>query len=475
MMRITYIVLLALAVALPLQAATPAGSCWFLREGVAQPPAVTIPANTKSILLDNYFRVFYSPDDKSFASLDSSGEPAALSRYATLFERSHHFLQTELGWKMPASRIELNRPELYIYFVPASSEFEATTRLQNEVAIIFNIETLSGKDFGAIWIHQLAHAAELQYKVGGDYWFYEATAGWMEGQFDRYSHSTQKAIVQRLAHPEISLMDSDSVYALGNLRLLELLARPYRDVIRQIWERWSVATGETLIQIMQDVLSLNHLPEFQSYLQNYFLLFNVEAASPPSEPETISIRPYSAFVEERGPRSSTGGTRLLFTPEGPSSYSASLLYFGTGQKSGTLAIKTGLRDAWSMLVPFAGLDHYKIVIVNGSGTDMQGSLTGTFDASIPAVLEYFKVNAGEGGVQIEWKTAKENGVAFWNLYKIRNGQKQLLNAFPIPASVNSEEGIRYLFIDTSGSAFYSLEAVTSDGFQSSMAGSNKPR
>ena len=473
-MRSLYIALLALVLGFPLQAAAAAGSCWFLREGMPQAPAVSIPANTKSILLDNYFRVFYAPEDKAFASLDSSGQPAVFSRYASLFERSHHFLQTELGWKMPATRTEFNHPELYVYFVAGSSEFEGTTRVQNEVVILLNSQTIFAKDFGALWIHQLAHAAELQYKVGGDYWFYEATAGWMEGQFDRYSRSAQKAIMERSVHPEISLMDADPVYALGNLRLLELLARPYKDVIRQIWERWSVATGENLFQIMQDVLALNHLPEFQSYLQNYFLLFNAQSA-PSSDGEIISIAPYSAFVAERVPQSASGGMRLLFTPSAPSSYSASLLYFGAAQKSGTLAIKTGLRDAWSILVPFAGLDHYKIVIVNGSETGMQGSLTNNFDASIPAVLEYFRVNPGDGGVQIEWKTAKENGVAFWNLYKIRNGQKQLLNAFPIPASINSEEGIRYLFVDTSGSAFYSLEAVTSEGFQSSLTGSNKPR
>src|SRR5262249_35145674 len=105
----------------------------------------------------------------------------------------------------------------------------------------------------------------------------------------------------------------------------------------------------------------------------------------------------------------------------------------------------------------------------------RGVIQKSFDSSIPAVLEYFHVNPGEGGVQIEWKTAKENGVAFWNLYKLRNGNKELLNSFPIPAAMHSEQPVDYLFVDSSDGAFYSLEAITTEGFESPVGQAESPR
>lgn len=87
-------------------------------------------------------------------------------------------------------------------------------------------------------------------------------------------------------------------------------------------------------------------------------------------------------------------------------------------------------------------------------------------------MEYFKVNPEEKGVSIEWKTTRENGVAFWNLYRVHDGQKQRLNDFPIPASIESSEGVHYIFFDSESSAFYSLEAITSDGFASPLSSSD---
>jgi hypothetical protein len=473
MSRILIVVLLSFAFIVPMaHAEAGENSCWFLRDSEQNTPQINFPSDIRSVLIDNYFRIFYSAADKRFSAVDESGLPLILARKKNLFERAHHFLQIELGWKLPVSHVEVGHPELYVYLVQAPQEFQATVLRRPETTIVFNNNVLSAQDLPAILIHEFAHAAELQYKTAGDYWFFEATAGWMEGQFDVYSARTQRAINERLAHPGVSIIDSSPRFALGSARFLDFLARPYRDIIRQIWERWSTANQETLPQIIQDALSVNHLPDFASYLQNYFLLSNEDGNY--DDGALITLHPYSATVIEGAPSQAEGGLHLLFTPSGSANYSASLLFYGIQQKQGTLAMRSGLNEPWSIAVPFAGLDHYKAVIVNPSSAELHGSIHRVLDNTIPAVLEYFRVSPGDGGMQIEWKTSKENGVAFWNLYSIRNGQKQLLNDFPIPASIQSDEGIHYLYFDTSAGALYSLEAITSDGFRSPLAGAEKP-
>ena len=454
-------------------AAAEAPACWFGREAEAKSAKFTLPPGMESTMVDSYFRIFYSPGKASFQRLDRDGLPAVLAKRRVVLERSRHFLQTELGWKLPATRLEINRPVLFVYFVPGDRDFLATTQGGKSPYIVFNMNVLDSVDFTSHWIHQLAHASEMQYRSSSDSWLFEATAGWMELQFGKPSQTAQEAIRLRLARPDVSMNDSSPEYALGASRFLDLLSRPYRDVIRQVWERWSFSREETLTDILETVLSLNHLPNLGSYLHNFFLL---STPSPHSvqDGQELSIRPFSASVFEGRGTQNSGGAQLSFLP-GAGTYSASVLFYAAGEKSGTLAMKKDLTGDWSIQVPFAGLDHYKLVLVNASAKEIRGIIRDAFDPSIPAVLEYFRVNPGDGGMQIEWKTSRENGVAFWNLYRMNGGKKERLNQLPIPAAVQSRDGIHYLYFDASAAAFYSLEALTGEGLPGVLAGAGGPR
>jgi hypothetical protein len=449
-------------------------NCWFLRDSSANAPAVVVPSNLKSTRIAGYFRIFYAATDPLFSDQDRDGVPEILRKNEKMMEQSRHLLQTELGWKMPISQMDGNTPELNVYFLAADRRMGSTTRVRDVVEVVFNRNVLSARDFPALWIHQLTHAVELEYKKDGDYWFYEATAGWMEGQFSGLSRLTRLARLQTQQHPEASLTDPDAIHALGSSRFVEMLARSYKDVIRQIWQNWSYSREETLFQITQKVLELNHLPNLESHMQNYFLLFT---ATVPLEKDSkdVSLKPFSAVLFAGEAEQSQGGIRLSFATEDGASYSTSILFFAAGEKSGTLAMEPVRKDSWSVLVPFSNLDHYSLVIVNPTASELRGRIQKSFDPAIPAIVEYFRVNPGEDGVQIEWKTARENGVAFWNLYRIQNGQKMRLNDFPIPAAIESEEGIHYMFLDSAGGNYYTLEAITQEGFQSRCAGSESPQ
>ena len=307
--------------------------------------------------------------------------------------------------------------------------------------------------------------------VSQDVWFFESTAGWMESQFGKTSDATRVAQYTRRLRPQIPLDDSSPDLALGASTLLDLISYPYRDVIRQTWEQWSYARDERVLDIFSRVLQLNHLPSRDSYLLNYFLRAPMGILLSNSTMDIV-IQPYSAVVIQGGPDgASSGGVHLAFQPKKPGeSYSSSLIYYGSEEKEGILTIKESLRGPWSVTVPYAGMARYKMVVVNGSGQTIRGTIVKEFDSSVPAVLEYFRANSEQdGGVQLEWKTARENGVAFWNLYRISNGAKERLNALPIPASVDSPTGLHYIFIDYAKGAFYSLEAITGEGFPSPVA------
>ncbi|MCI0602866.1 hypothetical protein L0156_07610 [bacterium] len=429
--------------------------CSFLREA-----KVEIPSNLKPVRIQDF--LIYSND------------PQAVAKNEKIIARSAYFLQTELGWKIPSTRQEMNRPVLDVYFVSGFPEFTGTV-LPGPI-VVLNENVLAARDFAALWIHFLAHASELMYRSAQkafsvtDYWFYEATAGWMEGQFSKPSFRTRLAQHTRRFAPQVPLDDDSPDLARGASLMLDLVSRTYRDVIRQTWEQWSFASEERALETLRRVLQLNHLPSLDSYLLNYFL-GTPSGTMPKNSITEIVVQPYSAAViQDIRNGSAGGGMHLTFTPTGRASYSAALIHFAVGEKEGTIAIKPVLRESWSVGVPYTEMARFKLIIMNGSAETLRGTIATKFDFDFPADLEYFRANAGEdGGVQLEWKTASENGVAFWNLYRISNDAKERLNSFPIPASIDSQTGVHYVFVDSESGAAYFLEAITGEGIPSPVA------
>lgn len=445
--------------------------CWF---GRGASPVADGSSHFKSVILDRYFKIYYSAQDPLFQDSDGNDFPDILEKQIPVLLRSRHFMQTVLGWPLPATRTETGNQQLDVYFITAGKKFSGSVYQNKSLQLVLNKNVLSRSDFPAVLIHQFAHAAEMTYRPAGEYWFYEATAGWMEGQFQNYSTATHQAQRNRFEHPEIPLTDDDPAYALGSSRFLELLARPVKDVIRQTWEQWSYTRDSRVMEVLENVLSLNHLPSLDSHLQNYYLTFPASAFAEQNEDE-FEIQPFAAALIRGVPNADSGGVKLEFIPSTTAAYSMSTLFFAKGERSGTLAMKLGLSANSSIVIPFAALDHFRYVLVNGSSNELRGNLHQEYDAAIPGSLEYFTISPEEKGVLIEWKTSRENGVAFWNLYRVKDGQKERLNDFPIPASIESRQGVHYIFYDSSSSAFYSLEAITSEGFPSPLGSSESPQ
>lgn len=438
--------------------------CRFMQDGNRE---IALPSDLKSVKIDDYFKISYSASDPLFQDSDRNGVPDILDRKSDAIARSRYFFQTVLGWRMPASKVETGKSELNIYFLVLPQDFGGTVRSGKELQILLNRSILESKEFSSQWIHALAHAVELQYRSSGDYWFYEATAGWIEGQFNGYSRAALAAQLLRSNRPGIPITDPSPIAALGASRFVDTLSRPYKDIVRQIWDQWSYAKDESLMDIIQKTLTLNHLPGLASYLQNYFLL-----ARPvlflQRDTTDVMIPSYAAVVFRGRGESAVGGARFLISPDGAVSYSANVLYY-SNDKTGTLAMKMGASEPWSVVVPYASLDHYALVIVNTSPVAMKARINRAFDSSIPAVLEYFKASQQQEGISVEWKTTREDGVAFWNVYRVQDGKKTRVNDFPIPATIDSDQGIHYLFLDSSAGAMYWLEAITEQGLPSTLA------
>jgi hypothetical protein len=451
-MKASFFLLLILATSLCSADSIESG-CWFLKE-----EKIKVPASLSSIRIANFFI--------------HSAQPQIVMRNKETFERSIHFLQTELGWRIPFTRKDLGRPVLDVYFVSARPEFAGTVR--PGPVLLLNEKILTSRDWEAQWIHFLTHTSQVMYRPAHprtrrDDWFYEATAGWMEGQFGEMSDAARLARSLRLLRPQVSLEDPSPQLSLGASYWIELISRPYRDVVRQIWEQWSYSQDERVMEIVTRVLRLNHLPDRDSYFLNYFLRAS-SGIRLVSNTTNIVIQPFASAVFQEIGSGQTGGVRLSFQPIANSgSYGASLVYYGFGEKQGVLSIREKQQDVWSVTVPYNGMARYRVVIVNGSSKTLHGTLTQQLDATIPAVLDYFLAVEEEEGVHLEWKTSRESGVAFWNLYRVRNGTKELLNAMPIPAAVDSRTGLHYMFVDYTSGGFYSLEAITGEGFPSTVA------
>jgi hypothetical protein len=110
----------------------------------------------------------------------------------------------------------------------------------------------------------------------------------------------------------------------------------------------------------------------------------------------VTLAPFSAAVFSGVPAQTSGGVRLAFAPEGNDRYATALLFYSQGETSGTLAMKKGLSGPATLLIPYAGMDHYRFLIVNPNASWVKGKISAVHDAEIPAVLDYFRVNNGDG-------------------------------------------------------------------------------
>ncbi|HJZ11724.1 MAG TPA: hypothetical protein VJ521_06220, partial [Acidobacteriota bacterium] len=97
-----------------------------------------IPLGLSSFKVANYFRIFYHDADPFFVDEDQNGIPDAIQKQVSVLERSRHFLQTELGWKVPATRRDLADAELHVYFISGPPGFEGTTRGAQSPLILFD-------------------------------------------------------------------------------------------------------------------------------------------------------------------------------------------------------------------------------------------------------------------------------------------------------------------------------------------------
>src|SRR5262249_20989165 len=113
--------------------------CWFLRMNDSHAPKIALPQQTKSVLIENYFRIFYPAGDTFI--------PDLLSKQQDIFVQSKRILQTEMGWRLPLTRKEANQAELNVYFVAAPKRFSGTVTQDKELAVILNRDTLSANDF----------------------------------------------------------------------------------------------------------------------------------------------------------------------------------------------------------------------------------------------------------------------------------------------------------------------------------------
>ncbi|HSP06186.1 MAG TPA: hypothetical protein VLR94_03370, partial [Acidobacteriota bacterium] len=150
-------ILLILTVVLcaPFLYAEPQPGCWFHR---VDAPDVGKSSDLKSVVLSEYFRVYYSPADPMFADAGGNAIPEVIQKQSAVFEKSRYFIERELGWKLPSTRSEAGRSELDVYFIQSGRRFGGTVKQEPALSIVMNRRALLSPDFAALWIHQLAHA-----------------------------------------------------------------------------------------------------------------------------------------------------------------------------------------------------------------------------------------------------------------------------------------------------------------------------
>jgi hypothetical protein len=124
--RRTYLQILTFAILICIAGMAQAvdSGCWFAREG--SPITAPNDSNYNSVDVDRYFKIFYIADDPFFQDADRNDVPDILEKQIPTLLRSRHFIQTVLGWPLPATRTETGIQQLDVYFVSTGKKFSGS-------------------------------------------------------------------------------------------------------------------------------------------------------------------------------------------------------------------------------------------------------------------------------------------------------------------------------------------------------------
>lgn len=362
---------------------------------------------------------------------------------------------SKIGWKLNNDQIK-NPYHLIIYIMAlnlSANVIPIDNRLTSEglPLIIINARSLNNiKNNPCLLSHSIAHLIFQSIRDINSLWLTEALATWMETLINDKCENINPFLIYRARHPEIPLDYSDPIIGIGDSAFINLIHHKNNTIINTLLNQ-NLPLSEPLKEIdtLLNYLSstnINDLYEEYALLTFYQAfsanIFNEKSNSLFPYSNSFTLQPHSAKY-------------LKFT-----NYAAEALNISYPNKKAKIWLFLPSQQVNPIFEP---LPEYEkeiavpvnppqdlfIIIINPSNENSYIDLQINAQQDYPIKLTEFKALINKNEIILNWNTLKERDTLGWIIYKKteKDSNFEQLNSLLIPAAGNSDESIKYMYID----------------------------
>lgn len=328
--------------------------------------------------------------------------------------------------------------------------------------------------------HAYAHSFVKGTRGGAGYWLEESVSAWIETLMGQKCDIQDTFYEYRILHPEIQLGVYDSRIAIADAKFISLLDGKKEQIIRRFILSYS---GETdVIKALSEFLIQETERDISDYYEEYAISNFYETLSRNKLADKgVNYFPYdikltlnglSSYYASFEGNNIVGGLRFTFDTN--DKYNAWIFSGVYDSSISFYRIENVLERRQDYVFPISAGKKLYLLLINNRRENANISVDVDEIVGYPCRLDVFKLNAIDQGVELTWLTSKEIDTQGWIVYKKEENEKyyRKLNNYIIPAAGNSNDIIRYIYVDKNISKKkrydYYLELITKNGFRVSF-------
>ncbi len=282
-------------------------------------------------------------------------------------------------------------------------------------------------------------------------------------------------------HPEIPIGTYDNKIAIGDAKFISLIEKNKQGIIynflnmiknkNNIMEQFS----NFLIQ-ETDRSIFDYYEEYA--ISNFFFFFmknKLKGKDVRNYPYNKQIALKTLSSDYFYFKSENKSTALKFDFESKDIYSSWVFTLSPAKEISLYKINNTERTLKDNIFPFSTDGEIYLLLINNAYESINVGLNVQAVIEYPCNLAIFQIKQEEGSIIINWITSKEIDTKGWFIYKKDEDEKAYykLTRYMIPAAGNSNDMIRYIYIDKDvklGKKYsYYIEVITRKDFNVSYS------
>jgi hypothetical protein len=326
-----------------------------------------------------------------------------------------------------------------------------------------------------ILAHAYAHSLIGVMKGESGYWLEEAIAAYLETSVGKKCSNLEPFYEYRLEHPEISIGAYDSKVAVADSKFISLLENENKGIIKSFINEGK--TNDNAFKSFIDYVNNKSQRSIFDYYEEYAIGNLYPLIMKGNLGDEINDYPYmKEIVLDRlsaGYSVFAGNQKIMglkFNFE--TSHKLSVWVFSYIEDRGVslYKIENILEKVQDNVFPITKGSKLYLLYINNNIEEASLKMDVMLVEGYPCIVEVFQLDEQGNDVVINWLTSKEIETYGWSVYRKAEDEKDYIkvNNYIIPAAGNSNEAIRYMYIDKGVSKgkkyYYFIGVVTKKGF-----------